>query len=135
MQPAPPAGDAHGETILLIEDEESVRRLATRILQRSGYTVIAAPDGRAAIDICRGYSGAIDLVMTDVVMPGLNGPDVVARLQRLRPGLRTLFVSGYTRDAIMEQGGFISSDVAFLEKPFSPTGLARKVREVLEDGE
>jgi two-component system cell cycle sensor histidine kinase/response regulator CckA len=122
---------ARGETVLLVEDEEAVRRLAMRILQRGGYHVISAPDGRAALDICRGYSGPIHMVMTDVVLPGMNGPDVVEKLRAIRPDLKALFASGYTRDAIMEHG-FIDPDIMFLEKPFSPAALTQKVREVLD---
>lgn len=120
-----------GETILVIEDEDAVRKLTTRILERAGFDVLAAADGRAAVDLCAGHVGTIDLIVTDVVMPGMNGPEAVAQLRRLRSGLRVLFASGYTRDAIVEQG-FVEAGIDFIEKPFSPDALVRKVRQVLD---
>ena len=118
------------ETVLLAEDEESVRALAARILRQQGYTVLEAQDGEAAIEIAREFAGDIDLVVTDVVMPGISGRTLVSRLEETRPGIRSLFISGYTDSAIVHHG-LLDSDVAFLQKPFTMESLLRKVREVL----
>ncbi|HEY6057167.1 MAG TPA: PAS domain S-box protein, partial [Candidatus Limnocylindrales bacterium] len=127
--PSPPAvgGD---ETILLVEDEDTVRDIASVVLERGGYRVLAAIDGREAIAVEQSFRGQIDLLVTDVVMPGMSGPDLARRIKARRPGLRALFLSGYTEDMI---GGQEDLDVgdAFLGKPFTPDSLARKVRDVL----
>ena len=120
------------ETVLLAEDEESVRRLATLILERNGYRVIAAADGIAALDASAAYDGPIDLLLTDVVMPGLNGRELADRFATLHPTARVLFMSGYAGEALSAQG-VLDPSVAFLGKPFMPADLARKVREVLDE--
>jgi PAS domain S-box-containing protein len=121
------------ETILLVEDAGPVRTLARRSLEGYGYTVLEAPDGRRALELAERYGAAIDLLVTDVVMPGLSGRELAERLARTRPDLRVLYTSGYTDDAMVRQG-VLTAGVAFLQKPFVPETLARKVREVL-DGE
>jgi len=120
------------ETVLLAEDEESVRRLATLILERNGYRVIAAADGMTALDAARAHDGPIDLLLTDVVMPGMNGREVAERFATLQPTARVLYMSGYAGEALSAQG-VLDPSVAFLAKPFVPAELARKVREVLDE--
>jgi len=121
------------ETVLLVEDEELVRALARRTLARAGYQVLEASNGGEALLALERHQGPVHLMVTDVVMPGLNGRELAARLKPLRPEMKVLYVSGYTDRAIAHQG-VLEPGVAFLEKPFAPDGLARKVREVL-DGE
>src|SRR3954470_2057441 len=118
------------ETILLVEDEEVVRQLANRILAASGYKVLLAKSGEEAERICIEYSGAIQLLITDVVMPGMSGRDLVQKIAGKRPGMKVLYMSGYTEQVLQETD--IKSGVGFLEKPFSPAALQRRVREVLE---
>ena len=119
------------ETVLVTEDEDSVRAVATAALERRGYRVLAAADGDSAIAISRAFPGRIDLLVTDVVMPGMNGQEVAEQLGLMRPGLRVLFVSGYTGDAVLMKG--ISRDErTFMQKPFTSLELARRVRVVLD---
>ncbi|HEX5148923.1 MAG TPA: ATP-binding protein, partial [Candidatus Limnocylindrales bacterium] len=120
------------ETILLAEDEESVRRLATLILERSGYRVIGSADGMAALAAAAVHDGAIDLLLTDVIMPGLNGRELADRFAELYPTARVLFMSGYAGEALSAQG-VLDPGVAFLTKPFVPAELVRRVREVLDE--
>jgi PAS domain S-box-containing protein len=119
------------ETILLVEDEVEVRDLARDILVAQGYTVLEAADGEAALRLAREHRGPIHLLLTDVVMPQLGGRDLAARLAGTRREARVLYMSGYTDDAILHQG-VLDTATAFLEKPFTPAALARKVREVLD---
>jgi PAS domain S-box-containing protein len=119
------------ETILLVEDEEVVRRLIREILERSGYRVLEAPDGAGALEVASGQAQAIDLLLTDVVMPKMKGPELAERLATISPGAKVLFMSGYTDDRIVEDGA-LTPGTAFLQKPFNPGGLAQKVREVLD---
>src|SRR5712691_6237983 len=119
------------EVILLVEDEAAVRRVALHSLQRYGYTVLEAALPSEALTICREHTGKIDLVVTDVVMPGMSGPDLAEQLLALRPGLKVLLSSGYPGEAIAHRGELFSG-LAFLPKPFTPIALARKVREVLD---
>ncbi len=119
------------ETLLLVEDEDVVRFLTREILLRQGYTVLEASRGDEAIRICSRHTGPIQLMVTDVVMPGMSGPQLARALQSIRPDMKVLYVSGYTDDAIVHHG-ILSSGLAFLQKPFTPEALARKVREVLE---
>jgi two-component system cell cycle sensor histidine kinase/response regulator CckA len=118
------------ETVLIIEDEAAVRLLASRILRNHGYTVLEASDGTEALHISREYKDKIHLIITDVVMPGMSGTALVSRIQDERPDIRALYMSGYTDNAIVHHG-MLDSDVAFLQKPFTVGGLARKVRDVL----
>ena len=123
---------AHGtETVLLAEDEEAILKLGTAILKKHGYTVLAARTPADALALAEGYAGTIHLLITDVVMPGLNGKELMDRLTALRPGIKVLFMSGYTSDVIAHQG-VIDEGVAFLQKPFSVNTLAQKVRDVLQ---
>ncbi|HMH44098.1 MAG TPA: ATP-binding protein, partial [Pyrinomonadaceae bacterium] len=118
------------ETVLLVEDEEAVRDMAQEILKSNGYKVLRAGDGNEAIKVSEQFEGAIDLMVTDVVMPHLGGRELAERLSLTRPGMRVLYMSGYTDDAIVHHG-VLDGRVAFLEKPFTPDVLALKIREVL----
>lgn len=121
------------ETILLVEDEEAVRGLTSRILSKQGYRVIAAQHGREAMDIATKESGKIDLVLTDIVMPGMNGRGLVERLAGIRPHIKSLYMSGYTDDDIVRRG-FIEPSKSFLQKPFTSDALLQTVRKVLDEG-
>ncbi|MGH7650345.1 MAG: PAS domain S-box protein [Gemmatimonadaceae bacterium] len=130
------AGQAsnHGsETILLVEDEEAVRGLTCRILEKQGYRVISAQHGRDAMEIASREKGQIDLVLTDVVMPGMNGRGLVERLVGVRPTIKSLYMSGYTDDDIIRRG-FIEPSKSFLQKPFTTEALLQTVRKVLDEG-
>ncbi len=118
------------ETVLLVEDEEGVRTLVREVLVRHGYTVLAARHGGEALLICERHEGPIHLMVTDVVMPEMSGRELAERLAPLHPAMKVLYVSGYTDDAIVHHG-VLDRRTPFLEKPFSPDALARKVREVL----
>jgi CheY-like chemotaxis protein len=124
-----------GETILLAEDEDGVRAAARRILAAQGYTVLEAFDGAEALALAAGHVGAIDLLVTDVVMPRKTGPQVAAELQAQRPELKVLYVSGYVDEAIVPLS-LSGPDTAFVQKPFSHDTLTAAVRELLdrEDG-
>ena len=118
------------ETVLLVEDEESVRQLVRDTLEAKGYHVIEAENGHAGLAAAEAHSGKIDLVITDVVMPAMGGHELAKRLKEARPAIKVLYLSGYTEDAIVDQGSGENSK-AFLQKPFTLQNLARKVREVL----
>jgi PAS domain S-box-containing protein len=124
----PPRGD---EVILLAEDEESVRALTARMLRKLGYTVLEAVDGEEALQIARAQGGSIDLLLTDVVMPRMGGLRLREQLVGLFPGVRVLYMSGYTDNALIYQGR-LEEGVDLLLKPFAPLALARKVRDALD---
>jgi PAS domain S-box-containing protein len=127
-----PNAQGGAETILLVEDQEGVRSLCERTLKRLGYNVLTAENGGDALLTCEQYEGKIDIVLTDVVMPKMSGVALAKRLELLQPGLRVLYMSGYTDDAIARHGIF-EGDQKYLQKPFRPDELARKVREVLDE--
>jgi PAS domain S-box-containing protein len=119
------------ETVLVVEDEDIVRNLCVRILEQLGYKVLHARDGKEAIAVAQGNGDPIDLLLTDVVMPGMNGSELATQLVLHHPEAKVLFTSGYTDDAITRHG-ILDEGVSFLGKPYTPSALARKVREVLE---
>jgi two-component system cell cycle sensor histidine kinase/response regulator CckA len=121
------------ETVLVVEDEEMVRRLVKDTLDRAGYKVLDAAEPEEAHRIVGSYRGNIDLLITDVVMPKVNGKELAEMLTAERPGLKVLYMSGYT-DRAVENTGVLAREVAFLQKPFTPSVLTEKVREVLENG-
>jgi CheY-like chemotaxis protein len=125
---APAAGE---ETILLVEDELVVRRLVAELLESNGYTVLQAGDGPSALELLRRHTGPLDLLVTDVVMPGMSGPDVAGAVAAMRPGTEVLYISGYT-DSSVGHHGVLEPGIAFLQKPFDADVLTRKVREVLD---
>ena len=124
----PPRGS---ETVLLVEDEDSLREIVRECLEDAGYTVLDAGSGARALEASASHSGPLHLVITDVVMPGMGGREVVERLQAARPQVRALYMSGYTDDAMVLHGVMVA-DMAFLQKPFSAAALAAKVRQVLD---
>jgi DNA-binding response OmpR family regulator len=119
------------ETILLVEDEDMVRALAKDILTMNGYKVLEAAHGNAALDLSRVYDGPIALMLTDVVMPSMNGHELYERLAPLRPGMKVLYMSGYAESGIVHDGA-IDPGTAFIAKPFSPDALAARVRQILD---
>lgn len=119
------------ETILLIEDEEIVRNLTKRILQEAGYNVLVASGAEEALSLSFEYKHEIHLLLTDVVMPATSGKEIADRFKIIRPATRVLFMSGYTDEAIVHHG-VIDANVEFIQKPFTPSTLATKVRQVLD---
>jgi two-component system CheB/CheR fusion protein len=118
------------EVILMVEDEDSVRKLGRMILETSGYVVLDARNGREGLALCKIHPGPIDLLVTDVVMPELGGRELAQGALKLRPGIKVIFLSGHTQDVVLKEG--VKQGAAFLRKPFSPVELAQKVREVLD---
>jgi CheY-like chemotaxis protein len=129
------AGDgreSHGtETVLLVEDDPGVRLLSRRALEGQGYQLLVGVDGQDALRVAAAHPGPIDIVVTDVVMPGLGGRELADSLRERHPGIRVLYVSGYTDDAVVRHG-LIHDQVAFLGKPYDHVTLAGKVRQVLD---
>src|SRR5450755_2307211 len=122
----------HGqETILLVEDETNLRRLARQYLETQGYKILEAEDGAAALQIVDGYPGTINLLLTDVIMPGMNGRELAAHISQLLPEVRALYMSGYTEDAVGHDGT-LDAGISLLQKPFSLPALRDRVREVLD---
>jgi CheY-like chemotaxis protein len=128
------AAASHGGTVLIAEDELSVREPVRRVLERFGYRVIEAADGGAALDLAESLAAehgeSIDLLLTDVVMPGMSGRELARRLRQSQPAVRVLFMSGYSSEAVATHG-MLAPDAAFLQKPFSVTELVERVRETL----
>jgi CheY-like chemotaxis protein len=118
------------ETILLVEDEEMVRALAQAILERNGYTVLAAKHGNDALRMAQEGTKAIHLLLTDTIMPGMNGPELAQQVLAIRPAIKVLYMSGYTDKAFMSPAAWEPGS-AFLQKPFTPQTLGDKVREIL----
>jgi CheY-like chemotaxis protein len=126
-----PGARGGSETLLVVEDNEMVRTVTCEILKRHGYTVVEARHGADALDIAQRYHGPIQLLLTDVVMPEMGGPELVSRLAPIRPEMRIVYMSGYTADAIDHQG-MLGKGIEFLPKPIGLDTLVRKVRDVLD---
>jgi CheY-like chemotaxis protein/two-component sensor histidine kinase len=118
------------ETVLLVEDEKGVRELAREYLELVGYTVIEAEDGHTALELASMHVGPIQLLMTDVVMPGISGRELAGRVKAIRPDIKILFMSGYTDQSVVHHG-ILDTDAALLQKPFTMAALAAKLREIL----
>ncbi|MBI4563868.1 MAG: PAS domain S-box protein [Planctomycetes bacterium] len=128
----PPKIDKRGtETILLVEDEGAVRKFSRKVLEHQGYRVLQAENGEEALRMCERHHAPIDLLVTDVVMPRMGGPELAKRMAGVRPRMKVLYLSGYTTNAMVHQG-IRDPDLAFLQKPFSSDALIRKVRETLD---
>ncbi|MGH7681352.1 MAG: ATP-binding protein, partial [Candidatus Eiseniibacteriota bacterium] len=119
------------ETVLFAEDQDAVAAVVGATLQLCGYRVLQAHNGSEAVDLCRRYEGAIHLLVTDIVMPGMGGPELAAAVRALRPEMKLLFISGYSERAFASHGT-LEPEAGFLQKPFMPEALAHKVREVLD---
>jgi PAS domain S-box-containing protein len=118
------------ETILLVEDDDEVRQVATRILRNNGYHVLEATNGAEALRMCEAQPEPVDLIVTDLVMPGMGGSELAAKVRETQPNARILFTSGYTEDAVVRRS-FMNPGEAFIEKPFTPASLSKKAREML----
>jgi CheY-like chemotaxis protein len=129
--PAAPVNTRGTETILLVEDAEPLRKLAEMFLKESGYRILSAPDGQLALKTAREHPGRIDLLLTDVVMPGMNGRVLGERLAQSQPGMKVLYMSGYT-DSFIAGHGVLEAGTHLLHKPFTQETLTRKVRELLD---
>jgi len=130
-KPVPTVARGGPETILLVEDEEAVRKMVSKVFQNKGYTVLQARDGKEALQICERHEGQIHLLLTDVVMPQMSGRELAERLMSLHPQMRVLFISGYPDKAIVHHG-VLGAGTAFLQKPFTLNALECKVRELLD---
>jgi CheY-like chemotaxis protein len=131
-QVAPPIDKSQNfETVLVAEDEEIVRELVCDVLEEQGYNVLRAADGIAALRTAGEFDGHIDLLVTDVIMPHMNGPELAERLSAVRPEMKILFVTGYSDNDIGNHG-VLDPRIQLLQKPFTPEVLARKIRDVLE---
>jgi len=132
-QPAGGGADAPGgsETVLLVEDEEIVRHLEREVLEESGYTVLEAQSAEHAVQLCKEHRGTIHLLLTDVVMPQMSGPELAEQLAPIRPEMKVLYASGYPDNAITHRG-VLESGTAFLPKPLTPGSLTHTVRAVLD---
>ncbi len=126
-----PRADRGQETILLVEDEPNLRRLAQQYLEKQGYRILEAEDGAAALQIVAGHQGKIDLLLTDVVMPGMNGRELATQITGQRPEIRVLYMSGYTENAIGHDG-LLEAGINLLQKPFSLPALKERVRELID---
>ncbi len=126
-----PLTKGRGETVLAVEDESAILNIIKRILESLGYQALTATSPKAAIQLERKYGGEIHLLMTDVVMPGMNGLDLAGQIRKTRPGIKCLFMSGYTADAIAHHG-VLEAGVQFIQKPFSARDMAIKIRAVLK---
>lgn len=128
---APSASDTAARTILLVDDEESVRAIITKILGRAGHQVLEAVHGQGALRLAAAYDGPIDLLITDMYMPGLRGPEIVERLRQTRPGIHVLFMSGFTDEDVARSG--LDPALSFLRKPFTIQELTEAVQSALTE--
>lgn len=114
----------------MVEDEDTVRKFTRQVLELNGYTVLEGRDGEDGLRVSENHPGAIDVLFTDVIMPRMNGRELAEKVLQARPGIKVLFMSGYTDDAIMRQG-LLDSDTDFIQKPFTSQRLARTLRQIL----
>jgi CheY-like chemotaxis protein len=119
------------ETVLLVEDERALRELTCECLEAEGYEVLGAQDGQQALEICQRHQGEIDLLVSDVVMPGISGPELAQRLLKLRPRMKVMLVSGYS-DEVISARSKLELGMAFIQKPCPPSEFRRRVRELLD---
>jgi CheY-like chemotaxis protein len=131
VSPAPSTEPKGRETVLVVEDEGSVRELVEKVLTGKGYRVLTASDGNEGLRVAEGHPDPIHMVLTDVVMPGMGGRELASRLEAARNGMKVLFMSGYSEKAVSRHG-ILEDGLAFLQKPFSSETLLRKVRETLD---
>jgi two-component system, cell cycle sensor histidine kinase and response regulator CckA len=120
------------ETVLLVDDEPQVVAMVKKMLLREGYTVLAVSDPEEAIQIAETHEAAIDLLLTDIAMPQLNGRELADRLKGMRRGLRVLYMSGFMKETLLKYYNLSTNGIPFLQKPFTPQMLAKKMREVLD---
>lgn len=121
------------ETVLLVEDDDAVRAVTRRALIRFGYAVLPATGGSEAMEIAREHPEEIDLLLTDIMMPGMNGVEVAGAVSRIRPGIRVFYMSGYADQDLVREG-LLTPGTRFLQKPFTPQELAERVRAILDEG-
>jgi hypothetical protein len=127
--PAAPLGG--NETVLLVEDEAALREFLREVLEASGYSTLVASDGAEALQIADAHAGPIAITVTDVIMPGMTGPQIVELVTQARPEMKVLYISGYSDESVVRHG-LIGPGRAFLSKPFGPEALLRKLRESLD---
>ena len=130
MNGSAPAKRSRPSRILLVEDDSAIRRVATRILERDGFEVIGAASAEEALQALEGENPVVDLVLTDVVLPGMTGPEFVDRIRSRTPGIRVLFSSGYAENALPDHG-LDPAEHTFLSKPYTVDALTSRIREVL----
>jgi len=119
------------ETVLVVDDDQAVGEIAEASLKSDGYRVLRASSGKEALQLAEAHNGVIDLLITDVVMPGMNGRDLAERMLQRYPQLSILYLSGYTDDAVVRHG-LLRAEVNFLQKPFTPLGLAKRVQDIFD---
>jgi DNA-binding NtrC family response regulator len=131
--PLPVEKSKNFETVLVVEDEDIVRELVCEVLEEQGYNVICARDGVEALAVAAEFDGIIHLLVTDVIMPHMNGHELAGKLSSLRPDMKVLYVSGYSDNDIGDHG-VLDPRFELLQKPFTPQTLARKIRDVIREG-
>jgi CheY-like chemotaxis protein len=119
-------------TILLAEDQTTIRETVRECLQVNGYKVLEAENGEEALDIAKVYSGTIDVLVTDIIMPRVRGLELAKRISRLRPAMAVVFMSGYSEEALVEGGLLAEANVTLIQKPFDPEALVTKMRQLLD---